>query len=1179
MILLFSFPFILSNFNVNFQNTQESGINSPAIVNNLGVDVTHPSDFGLPYGDPTNHTISWTLTADNSTDYLGLYSFTTDPDGVIPAGWTCTIPSGDNIQIVAGMTGHHKVVHFNSTTTSREDLTNSFSPQTSGTIAFWIFTNGSSVYGPGIYIEPQGINSYPMVFGLFMGAYFEWCSMGSWSNITPVTPAVLKKWYHIQMTFNDAARTVQLYINGIKYSNMPYCYPGLESTPNGLSFIAYGENLSCYMDAIDYSWAPGYYLNRNMDFEPSPKDYYGLFSFTTDSDGGIPTGWTRPYHNANTDGKIIAEKAGHRKVIETYDNNPSGYTIFEQNFANKTIGTVEWWYYGVNGTGKSCNFQLCLHNYLGFSGVYLILNISYAELGYWDTRYNKICNLLNNQWHHFRVIFNCGFDTFNLWLDGIERITNAIFQYPQANLTKTTLYTGGVSTGGYYAYFDAFDYSWAPGYYSNRNMNYSSYNLTYAIFERGVQKTAWQTWSTQVTVNYNVSGTGLGAGMHNVSLVFNDNSGNWLHDDVIVTVIDPENPNILGVIQNPITPTYPQPVNVTAHITDNIQVQTAYIETNYTGTGGAGDYEGTYSFENDADGTVPAGWTRPYHGPNTDGYILAEKAGHHKIIALYDNNPDTNGQGYTTLRTTFPAQKTGTMEFWFYGTAVGPYSGHQFCLGGALGFIYLWMDTTHENLSYYDGSWHLLCNLPNEVWHHFRVQFNCTIDKFDIWVDSNQKATGCGFDGSATNITTLDLYTGGASTGGFYVYFDAFDFSWDSGYYLNRNMQAPGFVNYSMTLIGGTQSDGIWTYTFNNYPLNKSIFYRILVKDTFGNWNATGYYNFECFDYMSPSIESLVQTPVTLTKWESVKVITHIHEDTELANVTFNSNYSGTWVTYPMMMVNGTLQDGFWEYIILKTQYIYNRTISYRISATDVAGRTTTTGYYNFGIFPIISYYVPLTITIKVDIGKGASRKGDITFKFLNTGNTNWANLSFVINIPTGWTTKPSVCFVSQLAPGQNVTITFKLTLPKNVSEIVELVFIDVSAVISETGLEWTIPQPIQVFISKSKVGDFFIWVIVVVGSASAAVATSYVYIHKRSLRQQAPKIKIKGKGALAISNTLLSNIPGSLSVISIEEMEKINSLPNITSDEKTLLIQYINQLDEETALKFLDEIKKNEMD
>jgi hypothetical protein len=217
-----------------------------------------------------------------------------------------------------------------------------------------------------------------------------------------------------------------------------------------------------------------------------------------------------------------------------------------------------------------------------------------------------------------------------------------------------------------------------------------------------------------------------------------------------------------------------------------------------------------------------------------------------------------------------------------------------------------------------------------------------------------------------------------------------------------------------------------------------------------------------------------------------------------------------------------------------------------------------------------------LTITIKVDIGKGASRKGDITFKFLNTGNTNLANLSFTINIPTGWTTKPSVCFVSQLAPGQNVTITFKLILPKNVSEIVELVSIDVSAVISETGQEWTIPHPIQVFISKSKVGDFFIWVIVVVGSASAAVATSYVYIHKRSASTNAPKIRVKGKTLASLKAVISTDFPGNYGVISVELMERISTIKGLTDEEKQLLIEDVAQLDEEAAQKWIDAFDKS---
>jgi len=382
--------------------------------------------------------------------------------------------------------------------------------------------------------------------------------------------------------------------------------------------------------------------------------------------------------------------------------------------------------------------------------------------------------------------------------------------------------------------------------------------------------------------------------------------------------------------------------------------------------------------------------------------------------------------------------------------------------------------------------------------------------------------------------------------------------------------------SYPMTLISGSSEDGVWKFSFNNYPLNKIITYRINTLDILRNINLSTPFNFGVFDLISPSIISVLQTPSPLTKWESIKVVVHVQENFALGAVTLNSNFTGNWATYSMVQLNGTLQDGFWEYTILKTQYSYNRTISYRISATDVAGRTTTTGYYNFGIFPIISYYVPLTLTIKVDIGKGASRKGDITLKFLNTGNTHWANLSFTINIPTGWTTKPSVCFVSQLAPGQNVTITFKLTLPKNVSEVVELVSIDVSAVISELGIEWTIPQPIQVFISKSKVGDFFIWVIVIVGSASAAVATSYVYIHKRSASTNAPKIKIKGKALASLKAVISTDFPGSYGVVSVELMERISTINGLTDEERQLLIEDVAQLDKEAAQKWIDAFEKS---
>jgi hypothetical protein len=203
-------------------------------------------------------------------------------------------------------------------------------------------------------------------------------------------------------------------------------------------------------------------------------DYLGVYSFTTDTDDTVPQGWTRPYYATNTDGKVISEKAGHRNVIALYDNNPdthgNGYTVLLNTFSAQTTGTMEWWFYG-NKTGSECSHQVNINNGAS-NGIYLYYNISGALFAYVTGSVNKICDLTNEMWHHFRLQFDCGSDTFNIWVDGVLKGTGLGFQNPQISLNCINLYTGGGSTGGFWVYFDAFDYSWAPGYYLNRNTNF-----------------------------------------------------------------------------------------------------------------------------------------------------------------------------------------------------------------------------------------------------------------------------------------------------------------------------------------------------------------------------------------------------------------------------------------------------------------------------------------------------------------------------------------------------------------------------------------------------------------------------------------------------------------------------------------------------------------------------------
>ncbi|MDD1777208.1 MAG: NEW3 domain-containing protein [Candidatus Helarchaeota archaeon] len=903
------------------------------------------------------------------------------------------------------------------------------------------------------------------------------------------------------------------------------------------------------------------------------SDYLGAYSFTTDADGGVPSGWNRAYHDSSTDGKVVADEAGHHKVLQMYDYNSGGSTVLEQNFGDQTAGTVEVWYYGVTGTGPDCSLQLCLTTASDASGVLLMLNFSYAQIGYVvGSKVNKVCDSANNQWHHLRIVFNCTSDTFNLWVDGTQRLTNAAFQFAQTSLTQVMIYTGSGSTGGYYCYLDAFDYSWAPGYYLNRNMDYPNMALTYAIFDDGIQKTMEQTWSNEITVDYNVTRS-LGIGTHNISLVFNDRTGNMFHDDVEVTVIETSPPQILEVVQTPSLPDYQEPVNITAHITDNTQIQTVLIESNHTEVG---DYLGAYSFTTDADGSVPSGWTRPYHNLNTDGKIIAEMAGHQKVLETYDYNSG----GYTVLEQDFGNKTMGTVELWYYAvTGTGPDCCLQLCLHNYWGTsgVYLMLNFSYAQIGYvtYPAKVNKICDAANNQWHHLRIIFNCGSDTYDVWLDGTQRITNIPFQYPQANLTKVTVYTGLASTGGAYCYFDAFDYSWAPGYYLNRNMESPNFANYSMTMLSGSLNDGVWGYTFSDYPINQFISYRIFAQDVFGNWNVSDYNSFGVFDFTDPVILNVVQTPAVLTNWEPVKVTVHIQENLALESVLINSNYTDSWVDYPMTLLNGSLQDGFWEYTV--SSYSYNESIWYRVVATDVVGRTTTTGYSQFGIFPIVSTYVPLDLDYEVDVGMAGDRRTDITFTFQNTGNTHLENINFTIQLPAGWTAKIVGHTVSQLAPGQNVTITFKVTVPKDIGEFLEVVVIEVDMRIAELGLDWP-TQYIEVVVSGVKVWDLFIWLVIIVGSASAAVTTTYVYIHRRTPTIKISKGTLKGKTLTTLKTAISADFPGPYAVVSVELMERINNISGLTDEERQLLIEDVAPLDEEAAKKWIDAFEKSLM-
>ncbi|HUY00969.1 MAG TPA: hypothetical protein VMV49_15510, partial [Candidatus Deferrimicrobium sp.] len=128
-----------------------------------------------------------------------------------------------------------------------------------------------------------------------------------------------------------------------------------------------------------------------------------------------------------------------------------------------------------------------------------------------------------------------------------------------------------------------------------------------------------------------------------------------------------------------------------------------------------------------------------------------------------------------------------------------------------------------------------------------------------------------------------------------------------------------------------------------------------------------------------------------------------------------------------------------------------------------------------------------------------------------------------------------------------------------------------------ETGEE--VGKIITVVVAGFKEKNLTLWIIIIVGSAAAAASSSYIVIRRRQPSAGEPHIKKKYKGLASLKETIATDFPGNYSVISIELMDRINSVVGLTGSEKALLIEYLNQLDEDDAKAYIDKLTQIQPD
>jgi len=217
------------------------------------------------------------------------------------------------------------------------------------------------------------------------------------------------------------------------------------------------------------------------------------------------------------------------------------------------------------------------------------------------------------------------------------------------------------------------------------------------------------------------------------------------------------------------------------------------------------DINGTYSFEGDANGVNPAGWTLEETGGTVN--VISDLDNHNKVLEI-DQNSDYN----LLANQHFSNQSYGTIEFWI--NIDNSHEKTYFNIENN-GIIVLFFYFTLNNELYvrYGGSEHYITDFNEHQWYHYRVDFDCNTsgynslsdDSFNLYIDGVLKCDNLPLTDITQNFVNaiefrIAYYR---ITGTAKYYIDAVGYSWDSNYDIGDNLYPLG---WHTSEAGGTVS-------------------------------------------------------------------------------------------------------------------------------------------------------------------------------------------------------------------------------------------------------------------------------------------------------------------------------------------------------------------------------------
>ncbi|KKM28087.1 hypothetical protein LCGC14_1568200, partial [marine sediment metagenome] len=325
----------------------------------------------------------------------------------------------------------------------------------------------------------------------------------------------------------------------------------------------------------------------------------------------------------------------------------------------------------------------------------------------------------------------------------------------------------------------------------------------------------------------------------------------------------------------------------------------------------SGHYSGTFSFENETDGTsgIDIRFVDAVANQGSSYIkVISDLDGHDKVLEAYDGS----NAGRNQINHNFNAQTSGSIEWWWRTTTTLGGSSLIFIGDGAGPYLTM----GEGNFKYYNG----ITSIPLQVysvnkWYHIRVDFETGIsgyeglsaDRWHVYIDGVHYGDFVFRDSTdLTYVDTIVFYNGYWASSGYYIYYDGFGESWDPTYTIGQNKYE--FV-----------TSPVKTYDYTQIQLLTDLVFGDVLK-----YNSTAFQNEQDIKGTITNFFDSVNMWDVVSQYYNPLEKVWIPMATDSATILSNGSYSITWDIDKDSAFKASMYDFSYGYLPMQAVAIQN---------------------------------------------------------------------------------------------------------------------------------------------------------------------------------------------------------------------------------------------------------------